>query len=236
MGFSSIVDALKSIRSSMTFLSVFFDSFWYIPLFILFISRGLGLFSNAPFDDQIIANDALFGAKLLNAEYKQTAFSSFKYLSKRIIQLLAASIFLFLLRLIPGIRYFVSLIIFFYEFYKKMNRVNYYLNNMALTLIGIAICVLFSDWTAKIVIYGCHLYLTSIALSREFMSPYFDKMSYKKEKTEKQKCQWMLFGFGCAVSLCFVIPIFGLLLYPIFQMAAADLLIAMLRQMKTSFV
>ena len=94
---------------------------------------------------------------------------------------------------------------------------------------------LFSGGMAKVILYFCNFYLTSQALSREFLDPYFAKVTYKMEKEDKGNNQSLLFGFGAAMTLCFGIPIFGLLLYPIFQKAAANVLIAMLNGKKLSF-
>ena len=85
------------------------------------------------------------------------------------------------------------------------------------------------------ILYFCELYLTSQALSREFLTPYFCKVDYKMEKEDKSNYQWLLFGFGAAMTVCFGIPIFGLILYPVFQRAAADVLIVMLNAKKLSF-
>ena len=45
---------------------------------------------------------------------------------------------------------------------------------------------------------------------------------------------WLLLGFGTAISLCFGVPIVGVLFYPAFQQSAADVLIAMLKEEKLS--
>eukprot|EP01084_Bolivina_argentea_P312964 541873_1 len=232
---SSLANMLKDTRLSITFFSIFFDAFWYIPLFILFISRALGLFPQLPFDNAIMNKNGSFGSRLLNAETKQTVLTSLMHLTKRIAQLLAVSAVIFVLRLIPGVRIIVSIAILGYQLYKRIFKVNYHINNIALTLIILAVTVLFSGSIAKALLYFSELYLTSQALSREFLTPYFCKVSYEMEKRDKRNYQWLLFGYGSAVTLCFAIPLGGLIFYPIFQQAAADVLIVMLNQKKLSF-
>ena len=111
-------DVIRLSRLSITFSSVFGDVFWYIPLFILFISRTFGLFSNAPFDEQQIEQNESLGVRLTNAEYQQTLMSNLKALSSKIGQLLLVSTALFCLRLIPGLRLFVSLAILGFQLYR----------------------------------------------------------------------------------------------------------------------
>ena len=119
--------------------------------------------------------------------------------------------------------------------YRKVFKVNYYVDNMSLTLIGLAITVFFSNWMAKIVVYATELYLTSQGLSREFLSPYFLRVTYKMEKEDKKNYQWLLFGFGTAMIVGFSIPLGGLILYPVFQRCTADISIVMLNEKKLSF-
>ena len=55
------------------------------------------------------------------------------------------------------------------------------------------------------------------------------------EKKDIALNQWILFGFGSAMTLSFTIPLVGLGCYPIFQRCAADILIAMYNSKKLSF-
>ena len=88
---------------------------------------------------------------------------------------------------------------------------------------------------AIIVVHATELYLTSQGLSREFLSPYFLRVTYKMEKEDKKNYQWLLFGSGTAMIVGFSIPLGGLILYPVFQRCAADILIVMLNEKKLSF-
>lgn len=106
---------------------------------------------------------------------------------------------------------------------------------MALTVIGVAVTMLFSHWLSTTVLYLCELYLTSQALSREFLTPYFCKVTRKMEKEDKSNYQWLLFGFGSAMTVGFAVPLVGLIAYPVFQRAAADVLVVMLDQKRLSF-
>ena len=87
---------------------------------------------------------------------------------------------------------------------------------------------------AKIVVYATELYLTSQGLSREFLSPYFLRVTYKMEKEDKKNYQGLLFGFGTAMIAGFSVPLVGLILYPVFQRCAADMIV-MLNEKKLSF-
>lgn len=106
---------------------------------------------------------------------------------------------------------------------------------MAFTVIAVAVTMLFSGWITQKVLYFSELYLTSQALSREFLTPYFSKVTRKMEKEDQRNHQWLLFGFGCAITMAFAIPMVGLVVYPIFQRAAADVLVVMLKQKRLSF-
>lgn len=127
------------------------------------------------------------------------------------------------------------MVLYILNIYRKVTKINYHVNSFTLSLIGIAFIALFNNWIAKMILYGCELYLTSQALSREFLSPYFVKVTYKMEKKDKKTYQYLLFGFGTAITLCFAIPIFGLIMYPVFQIAAADVLIVMYNRKKLTF-
>ena len=114
---------IRASRLNITFSSVFGDVFWYIPLFILFLSRTLGLFSSAPFDEQLSAKDEAFSARLNEAEHRQSLISNLWTLSAKIAQLLLVSTVLFVLKLIPGLRLFVSLAILGFQLYKFSDTV-----------------------------------------------------------------------------------------------------------------
>ena len=106
---------------------------------------------------------------------------------------------------------------------------------MALTVIAVAVTMLFSNVVTQRALHLSELYLTSQALSREFLSPYFSKVTRKMEKEDLRNHQWLLFGFGSAVTVAFAIPMVGLVVYPVFQRAAADVLVVMLKERKLSF-
>eukprot|EP01083_Nonionella_stella_P027145 74694_1 len=232
---SHLASVLSETRSNITFFALFLDSFWYIPLFMLVISRALGLLDLKPFHKRLMQLNASFALRLEDAEIKQNVWTNLGVLIKRFGELFILSIVVVILRLIPIVRVFVSLFILGYQLYRKIKNVNYHIGNVALTLIGVAVTALFSNTVANALLYCAEFYLASLAISREFLAPYFSKVTYKMEKKDKVNNQWILFGFGTALTVFFGIPVFGLIFYPVFQMCAADILIAMLNSKKLSF-
>ena len=89
---------------------------------------------------------------------------------------------------------------------------------------------------AKIFLFFGKLYLSSQTIIREFLYVYFVKITPSEEKKDRRENHWLLLGFGMAISLCFGLPIFGVMFYPAFQQSAADILIVMLNEEKLSLV
>eukprot|EP01083_Nonionella_stella_P234840 826361_1 len=236
LSFVKLAAILMQQRLSITFLNVFMDAVWYIPFIVLFLARSLGLFPSTPFDKAIMDKNESFGLQLLDARTKQSAFTGATYLLKRITILLLVSVLTFTSRLVPGIRILLALaIITFVQLRRAMYNIQSRTDGTSITLYALSLSMLVSNTFVQLLLNGAKLYLTSQTLSREFLFPYFCKVTFKMEERDRKEYAPLLFGFGCAMSFFFAIPIFGLILYPVFQMAAVDVLLVMLDQNKLSF-
>ena len=105
----------KRARLSITIWSLLLETFWYLPLFILFITRSLRL-GTKPFEEVIVQRDETFARKLFNSADRQTALNPFTNLLAKTFQFAFTTTILMLIRLNPLIRLFIPISILIYQF------------------------------------------------------------------------------------------------------------------------
>lgn len=105
---------LKKARLSITIWSIFFETFWYLPLFVLFITRSLRL-GTKPFEEVIQQRDQTFATKVFKSENKQSAPNPFVNLISKITQYAFTTTILLLVRVNPIIRLFIPISLIIYQ-------------------------------------------------------------------------------------------------------------------------
>ena len=154
----------------------------------------------------------------LYARNSSKATQQFAKFVRRTVKRLLLGLALYLLSMIPGIGKLVFPAAGFYSLYRALGE-----DLILAAIVGGFGFLLFPKRTYVILVHG---WLSSRALTRELLEPYFARITF----TDSQKREWfheregVLLGFGLAFYLAVQLPLIGPLVYGIATASAAFLI------------
>lgn len=252
-------DTLSNVHSQMTFYNLFFDCFWYLPLIVLLFARYFKILfdTNETFYKHLRLKYPSIHETFVQVPVESTQTKLLQYVVislKQICKLIFLSFIIFLLKLgFRKLQQFLSVLVIIYtQYYRKMMKFNnpkllsikygeYYAKYVRYFYMfcNVLFCIVMFYNVYNISFFFLRFYewyIASIQLSYEFLNEYFIRIkSYKYEKYILYKNGWYFCGFGTIILISFYIPFVGLLLYPTFQYASVNLLIAILKQSKIDY-